>query len=188
MVVQTRRMIQQENLTNEYARSDMKIDCLTTPGIITQIVSKLDFNDQGISSLYLLVNNINLRYELQPFVDNIANYNHKKHLLRMEKIQQKKIERLKNKLVAKMRYYVNEIDLLDRTSQKLPVILEMFDYLENKKEHLHLLGKTFGISLNNSIDRFIIDGTRKQMPAFVVKMHETRLVLKDFIDWSLSLS
>lgn len=187
MVVQTRRMIQQ-NLKNEYARSAMKIDCLTTPGILTQIVSKLDFNDKGISSLYLLVDNIQLRYELQPFVDNIANYNHENHLKQMKKKHEKKIERLKNKMVAKMRYYVNEIDLLDRTSQKLPIILEMFDYLENKKEHLHLFGKIFGNSLNNSIDRFIIDGTRKQIPDFVVKMHETRLILKDFIDWSLSSS
>lgn len=177
-MVQTRNMIQQDKL----------LDHLTTPGILTQIISKLAFNDKGITGLYLLVNNEALRKELQPFVDNLSNHNHKKHLLRMEKIQQKKIERLKMKLVAKMRYYVNEIDLLDRTSQKLPIILEMFDYLENNTENLHLLGKTFGNSLNNSINRFIIDGTKKHLPDFVVRMHETRLILKDFIDWSLSSS
>lgn len=186
MVVQTRRMIQQENLKKEYAKSSMKIDCLTTPGILTQIVSKLNFNDQGISSLYLLVNNINLRYELQPYIDNISNYNHEKYMTRMKKKQEKKNERLKSRMIMKIRQYINDFDFSERTSQKIPIILELFDYLEKNITHLHLLGKSFGKSLDERIDRFIIDGTRKHIPHFVATMHEKRAIFQDYINWSSS--
>tara|TARA_Y100000385_G_C12652403_1_gene450089 strand:- start:18 stop:557 length:540 start_codon:yes stop_codon:yes gene_type:complete len=178
-------MIQQENLKKEYAKSSMKIDCLTTPGIITQIISKLNFNDQGISSLYLLVNNIHLRYELQPFIDNISKYNHELHLLRIKKKQEKKHERLKSRMIMKIRQYINDFDFSERTSQKIPIILELFDYLENNITHLHLLGKSFGKSLDERIDRFIIDGTRKHLSDFVATMHEKRVIFQDYINWSL---
>lgn len=186
MVVQTRRMIKQEHLKKEYAKSSMKIDCLTTPGILTQIVSKLDFNDTCITSLYLLINNSQIRYELQPFINNISTYNRDQHVKRMKEIQEKKTERLKSKMIIKIREYINDVEFSERTSQKIPIILELFDYLHKNISNLHLLGKSFGKSLDERIDRFIIDGTRKHIPHFVAAMHEKRAIFQDYINWSLS--
>lgn len=172
-------MVQTRSMTKAI-QSSMVINSITTPGIITQIVSKLDFKDKGLSSIYLMINNKELRYELQPFIDNIANHNYEKHLKNIKELQRKEI-------ISKIRKYLNNITLSEQTSKKVSIILTMFDYLNIHKSNLYLLGKTFGKAIDTKIDHFIIDGTRKQLPELISKMHESRMILNDYINWSYTI-
>ena len=49
----------------------IKINALTTPGIISQIASHLKPTDNAISSLFMLINSQHYRDEMKPFVENL---------------------------------------------------------------------------------------------------------------------
>lgn len=45
------------------------LDLFSTPGIVTQIASKLPWTDKSIKGLFRLINTEHYRYELQPFAE-----------------------------------------------------------------------------------------------------------------------
>ena len=62
----------------------IKINALTTPGVVSQIASHLNPTDNAISSLFMLINSEHYRDEMKPFVENLQHA--KKHKEEEEKM------------------------------------------------------------------------------------------------------
>lgn len=172
--VQTRSMVRKEAIKQEASYKKL---ILTTPGIITQIANQLSIDDIGFKGLFLLINDQHYRYELQPFTDIIK----QNHFNEKQKIQM---------IYDLQEYFTKFNDLTDRMT-KATSIIEMYQYLVNNIEYLHLLHKTFGIIVKNKLDELITQINDEQFDEFDIhykiyllsKLHQLKVNLKKYFDW-----
>jgi hypothetical protein len=183
-MVQTRSqsaMVQNRSQT----RSKKTINILTTPGIITQIVSHLDDIDPAITSLFLLVNDAHLRHELQPSVDIVAQYKEAKY------IEDKKIEQERKTIVIRdhIRQSLDDVMFISgRREQfrKAELIMKIFDYMCSLHDDLFLVGNfSFAYDMRGSINKCILQSIQLGMKEFETKMKEYKIKLTPFIDFYL---
>lgn len=175
--VQTRSMVRKEAIKQEASYKKL---ILTTPGIITQIANQLSIDDIGFKGLFLLVNDQHYRYELQPFTDIIKlnHFNEKQKIQMIYDLQE---------------YFIKFNDLTD-TMTKANSIIEMYQYLVNNIEYLHLLHKRFGIIVKNKLDELITQINDEQFNEFDIhykifllsKFHQLKVKLKTYFDWASS--
>lgn len=67
-MVLTRAMYYQQQIAEECAKAQTKVAALTTPGVVSHIASKMD-STADLGALFMLVNDRNYRYELEPFAE-----------------------------------------------------------------------------------------------------------------------
>tara|TARA_Y100000389_G_scaffold142693_1_gene140747 strand:- start:153 stop:683 length:531 start_codon:yes stop_codon:yes gene_type:complete len=149
---------------------------LTTPGIVTQIAKQLLLlNDEqenradgkiGIISLYFIMNNEQLRFELDPFMDVIRN------------------TVIKNQMIQKSHIYIIDVSLANNSIKKSKLVLQLFKYLCGCGDDLYLLGKTCAYLIGIQLD-IIIDQAyeNSKLSHIVPKLKEYKKQLHPFLSW-----
>lgn len=172
-------------LTRSMIKATLNTDTLTTPGIATQIVSHLDQNDEAITSLFMLVNNANLRYELQPFVDKFADLKKAEYIENKKKEQEKKREMIKTHLLDS----INNVMFIHgrrKRQKKAKMIMDIFEYMCSLGDDMYLVG-TYKLvyDIKASLCKCIRQAIRFEMKEFEIKLKEFRVKLLPFIDFYL---
>ena len=171
--------------TRSQTLSRKNINILTTPGIITQIVSHLDGIDPAITSLFLLVNDTRLRHELQPCVDIIAQYKEDKYIEDKKKEQEKKMIVIRDHI----RQSLDDIMFVSGRRQqfrKAELIMKIFDYMCSLGDDLFLVGNfSFAYDIKCSINKCIRQSIQLGMKEFETNMKEYEIKLTPFIDFYL---
>ena len=163
-------------ITRAMKRGIFVQNVLTTPGIVTQIAKQLLLlNDEqenradgkiGIISLYFIMNNEQLRYELDPFMKWIRN----------KVIQQK--------MIKKSHIYIIDVSLANNSIKKSKLVLQLFNYLCGCGDDIYLLGKTLAYLIGIQLDIIINQAYENSKLSHIVpKLKEYKKQLYHFISW-----
>ena len=148
---------------------------LTTPGIVSEIASKLPSTDKGIVGLFMMVNNSDLRYELQPFIDAIALHNGNKFF-----------EKRRGEIVRDLATMLNNMDKPMSIQNKAELVIQMFEYFCSLGDDIYLLGKRFSKTMNDklhSLDQESIDSGLHDLPP---KLEVFKTKLSYYIEWGMN--
>lgn len=151
-------------------------NALTTPGIVTQIAKQLLLlNDEqenradgkiGIIGLYFIMNNEQLRYELDPFMEVIRN------------------TVIQNQIIQKSHIYILDVSLTNNSIKKSKLVLQLFKYLCGCGDDIYLLGKTFAYVIGIQMDILINQAYENSKISHIVpKLKDYKKQLYPFISW-----
>ena len=107
---------------------------LGTPGVISNIASKLAWNDTAMRGLYVLINEEHYRFELRPYVD-------KQH-------------RVTSQMIIRLRSYLHAFEVATFRLQKTDRLYTIFNYLCTHQPDIPLLGKSFGRVIAQKVREF----------------------------------
>lgn len=168
----------------------IKIDVLSTPGVVSQIASKLSKKDRAIKGLFTLVNDARYRHELQPFADEYLAIRETRRMEQRRRRQKKRLRQyryvLKHKLEKNIRQMTDVIQLCEGYNYKFIAINALLLYLVEHKENLDTLGHLFGIVINIKLTEYVARFGEMEMFEERDKILEHRNSLSDYLTWSAS--
>mgnify|MGYP001173763815 FL=1 len=161
------------------------LDLFSTPGIVTQIASKLPWTDKSIKGLFRLINTEHYRYELQPFAERYIELKNRKRK-RMEEIRdrQKKemyMIKIKPTIEENIRKMVDVIQYCEGHCYKFVAMNALLHYIVDNVDYLEILGRRFRISLHNKFVEVIQDLERLEMFEERDIVIEHRHCLQDYL-------
>ena len=171
-MVLTRSMVLAEAHRIDTLKAPFKISVLTTPGIATIIASKLPLADKGVVGLFSMVNDSQLRHELQPFVDTVAATHADNHY-----------KKKTNHMIQILMRFLKRTEDTNGSENKSKVVLEMFDYLCTLHEDIFLLGKIFSQTLDVKLDELEEECVHNQLYDMIPELDIFRNQLSKYIDW-----
>lgn len=188
MGVLTRAMKAKRERESEQRTVASKIDALSTPGIVTQIASKLPPTDKSLKGLFRLINSEHYRHELQPFAENYIQIKATKSRLAQERKDKKLLESRMRKmqpiLERDIRYMVDVVRYCEGHYHKFVALNGLFHYLVDNSDILKVLGKGLGGCVRLKFVEVISDLERLEMFEERDQMVAHRVALQDYMRWA----
>lgn len=188
MGVLTRAMHAKQERASEQRASGFKIDALSTPGIVTQIASKLPPTDKSLKGLFRLINSKHYRHELQPFAENYIRIKATDRRLAQERKERKRLEahmkKMRPILERDIRNMVDVVGYCEGHFYKFVALNGLFHYLVDNLDILKVLGKGLGGCVQLKFIEVISDLERLEMFEERDQMVVHRVALQDYIGWA----
>jgi hypothetical protein len=189
MGVLTRAMKAKREREFEQRGVALKIDVLCTPGIVTQIASKLPPTDKSLKGLFRLINSEQYRHELQPFAENYIQIKATEKRLAQERRETKRLEaRMRRMRPILERDILNMVDVVgycEGHDHKFVALNGLFHYLVDNLDILKVLGKRLGGCVRLKFVEVISDLERLEMFEERDQMVAHRVALQDYVRWAV---
>jgi hypothetical protein len=153
------------------------INALLTPGIPSLIASKLDSTDRGISSLFLLLNDVRFRHELQPYIEVLYILNEETKIKARNEIRCKRITR-------KILKHLRRCASLSTDVQRAHRVIITFFYICNCGDDMYLLGKRLARTMDERLTILYEQSLGNNGVSFLIPyLNEFRTKLNDYFEW-----
>lgn len=188
MGVLTRAMKAKEENRFLERSAAFKIDALSTPGIVTQIASKLPSTDKSLKGLFRLINAEHYRHELQPFADLYLYIKTTKKReaaeRRKRKMHEKRMLKIKPILERDIRAMVDIIWYCEGHMYKFVAVNALFHYFVDNLYYLKALGKSLGVAIRLKFIEILEDLERLEMFEERDQILNHRRTLQNYIRWA----
>lgn len=136
----------------------LKIDVLTTPGVITSIVKNLDYDDEAIVGLFRLINDQRYRFELEPFCQHFKQVYEEHELMKeeMEKFKANKKKRIAEMIrKIKEHFQIHELATDFGYEYERLTFISTFETLCSFGYDIYWLSSEFGRKVGEKLDEYI---------------------------------
>lgn len=179
-------------------KAPMKREVLTTPGISSNIAKYLDKDDEGMLSLFLLVNDEGLRSEMLPHCEHFkAEWDRtveREERLRIqiqenfkrlmsEREQEMRNQQKRTTLVKELKHLIKTKDSCEEYESFKLATCAIYEYLLNNLSDIRLLGERFARSVESGFYK-MFDEIEDDDEEFYLKMMDFKDRFEEYFVWA----
>jgi hypothetical protein len=192
------RSMTRNTLELDTLKAPMKREVLTTPGISSNIAKYLDKDDEGIVSLFLLLNDQRLRSEMLPYCEHFKakwdrNVEREERLriqiqenfkrLALEREQEVRNQQKRTALIRELSKLIKTKDACEEYESFKSATCAVYEYLLDNLADIRLLGERFARSVESGFYR-MFDEVEDDDEEFYLQMLNFKDRFQEYFVWA----